>query len=233
MKNWLGVIFVGLSMPAISQTIGTLPGDLSIDKGVAYYQIPLTFPSGKGGITPSLAVSYSSSGPARSTLGAGFVLNGLSSIKRCGDHQAIEGGTSSVTYSLTDNFCLNGTRLIGTEGVIGKDGSKYRLHIDSQSKITLNGDSSTLTSYFVKHDKNGAVEEYRYNSLSKSWLLSSYKSNPNSESIAYNYDDLGQISSISYDSFNIAFNYSLVNKVVPTKHFKMDGRVQTSESNLV
>ena len=233
MKSWLGLIIVGLSTPAISQTIGTLPGELSIDKGVAYYQIPLTFPSGKGGITPSLAVSYSSSGPARSTLGAGLVLNGLSSIKRCGDHQAIEGGTSSVTYSLTDNFCLNGTRLIGTEGVIGKDGSKYRLHIDSQSKITLNGDSSTLTSYFVKHNKNGAVEEYRYNSLSKSWLLSSYKSNPNSESIAYKYDDLGQISSISYDSFNIAFNYGLVNKVVPTKHFKMDGRVQTSESNLV
>ncbi|TOM40093.1 SpvB/TcaC N-terminal domain-containing protein, partial [Vibrio parahaemolyticus] len=201
MKSWLGLIIVGLSTPAISQTIGTLPGELSIDKGVAYYQIPLTFPSGKGGATPNLAISYSSSGSTVSSLGSGFTLNGLSSIKRCGDHQAIEGVTSSVTYSLTDNFCLNGTRLIGKEGVVGKDGSEYRLHIDDQSKITLNGDSNIKTSYFVKRDKSGAVEEYRYHNISKSWLLSSYQIHPKAKGISYNYDDLGLLSSISYDSF--------------------------------
>ncbi|EKM3681665.1 type IV secretion protein Rhs [Vibrio alginolyticus] len=232
MKNWLGVIFAGLSIPAIAQTIGTLPGELSIDKGVAYYQIPLTLPAGKGGIAPDLALSYSSSGPVRSELGGGFSLSGLSAIKRCGDHQAIEGQVSSVTYSLTDNFCLNGTRLIGEKGVTGKDGSEYRLHVDNQSKIILNGDSNAASSYFIKHDKSGAVEEYHYNNLSKSWLLSSYKSNPSSASISYNYDNLGQISSIHYDSFSVIFNYLTINSGVPTKHYKIDGNIHRYESNL-
>ncbi|MCR9623647.1 hypothetical protein NB476_15030, partial [Vibrio sp. RM-44-3] len=230
MKNWLGVIFAGLSIPAIAQTIGTLPGELSIDKGVAYYQIPITLPAGKGGIAPNLALSYSSSGPVRSELGGGFSFSGLSAIKRCGDHQAIEGQVSSVTYSLTDNFCLNGTRLIGEKGVTGKDGSEYRLHVDNQSKIILNGDSNAASSYFIKHDKSGAVEEYHYNNLSKSWLLSSYKSNPSSESIYYNYDNLGQISSIHYDSFSVVFNYLPINSGVPTKHYKIDGNVHRYES---
>ena len=85
----------------------------------------------------------------------------------------------------------------------------------------------------MKHDKSGSIEEYRYNGVSKSWLLSSYKNHPKSEVINYNYDSLGQIESISYDSFRVAFNYKTINKIIPVKYHKVDGNAYQITSNLV
>lgn len=112
-------------------------GELSIEQGVAYYQIPLNLPNGIGGIQPALALSYSSAGTLRSALGAGFTLSGLSSISRCGDVPYIDGDYNTVTLTETDNYCLDGNRLVAVDGTIGKDQSIYTTYINTQAKLTL------------------------------------------------------------------------------------------------
>lgn len=107
----------------ITETVGTLPGELSVHQGIASYQIPIELPEGRGGNTPQLAIQYSSQGAANSALGVGFNIAGLSSIYRCGSQWFTDEQFRPVENSRLDNFCMDGNRLIVADGVRGEDGS--------------------------------------------------------------------------------------------------------------
>ncbi|EJS4042741.1 RHS repeat-associated core domain-containing protein [Vibrio vulnificus] len=234
MNKWLGLLISGIAIPAWSSTVGTLPGELSIEQGVAYYQVPLNLPSGIGGIRPEIALSYSSAGTLRSTLGAGFTLGGLSSINRCGDVPYIDDDYNTITLTETDNYCLDGNRLIAVNGTVGKDQSVYTTYINTQAKLTLSGDTTSSNSYFVLQEKNGSSKRYNYHELSQSWLLASELSHPKSAAINYHYDDLGQLASIEYDIYQVRFNYKNIYNSASSfiTHSKVNGIVKAQREHL-
>jgi len=88
-----------------------------------------------GLLISGIAIPASSAGTLRSTLGAGFTLGGLSSINRCGDVPYIDDDYNTITLTETDNYCLDGNRLIAVNGTVGKDQSVYTTYINTQAKV--------------------------------------------------------------------------------------------------
>ena len=103
----------------IKVSTSAVPGAMPYQTGVsahgqAQVSVPISVPDGVG-IQPALSLSYSS-GRTRDIkeknlpsdiVGAGWSLNGLSKIHRCQ-----VGSTRSVALNTTDQFCLDGQRLI-------------------------------------------------------------------------------------------------------------------------
>ena len=100
--------------PLRSETIpvvGAVTGSFDVGpSGEARYTIPLEVPRGPGGLQPSLAVAYHEGG-VDSYLGMGFQLAGLSEITRCAKTIATNAVPVPVTYTASDDFCLDGRRL--------------------------------------------------------------------------------------------------------------------------
>src|SRR6185503_3847977 len=89
-----------------SEPVGTLPGAIAVSPdGAAMYEIPLEVPAWRGGVTPTLALSYSS-GAENGWLGVGWTLRGLSSISRCPSTIARDGEARSVRFDSIDRLCL-------------------------------------------------------------------------------------------------------------------------------
>lgn len=147
----LGLFTASVCAQTVSytETVGTLPGELSITQGVASYQIPLELPQGRGGNTPQLALEYSSRGDVHSPMSVGFSLSGVTSIERCSSNQFTDQQYLPAENSPRDKFCMNGSRMVVADGVRGEDGSVYFLQQDDLTRLTLTNDASDSTSYFV------------------------------------------------------------------------------------
>src|SRR5262245_62462565 len=107
-----GLYLVALALPlagASGQTM-TLPGKFDVGAGGgASYSIPIVVPPGTAGMTPGLALVYSSQGD-NGLVGLGWSLSGLPSIGRCSTTLAQEGTRGSLTLAATDRFCLDGQK---------------------------------------------------------------------------------------------------------------------------
>ncbi len=134
-------------------TVGTLPGQVSIDPaGAAKYEVALALPPGTAGVVPTLSLAYNSQG-GDSILGHGWTLNGFSSITRCGKTRATDAGTTPgaaalktanrtrVNLNATDEFCLDGQRLVLVSGTHGA-AAVYRTEIDNFSKVVSFGSNT-------------------------------------------------------------------------------------------
>ncbi|WP_233081100.1 FG-GAP-like repeat-containing protein [Rheinheimera soli] len=112
------------------------------ESGQATYQIPIVIPAGIAGVQPSVSLSYNS-GAGEGIAGMGWNVSGLSSIHRCAKSIVQDGAISGVFMNANDGYCLDGQRLILTDGTYGQAGSTYRLEIDDFSVITaIRQDSS-------------------------------------------------------------------------------------------
>lgn len=80
------------------------------DLGQAVYSVPIYTPPGTNGLTPSLSLTYSSSG-GNGTFGNGWSLSGLSGISRCASTWAQDGIAREPRNDLNDKFCLDGQKL--------------------------------------------------------------------------------------------------------------------------
>ena len=63
--------------------VANLSGKLQVQEGAVHYTLPIPTPKGAFGLKPSIALSYRQ-GSADGTLGAGFALQEVRSISRCG-----------------------------------------------------------------------------------------------------------------------------------------------------
>jgi RHS repeat-associated protein len=134
------------STPIVAQAqdtaLGYLPGSGEVSaQGQYTYSIPIEVPAGRGGMQPSLALSYSSSAGS-GILGVGWSLSGTSSISRCvqtlstdGQVQGVHLTDSTATGSSSDRFCLDGKKLVAINGVYGQVGTEYRTEEDSYAQI--------------------------------------------------------------------------------------------------
>ncbi|MCG7496538.1 type IV secretion protein Rhs [Vibrio sp. Of7-15] len=235
MKTVVGLVAFLASGASYALEVGTLPGELVVDQGLASYQIPIELPKGKGGNTPDLTINYSSQGSVNSVIGPGFSLSGLSSISRCGSSIAVDGISRAADNTEQDNFCLDGSRLITSTGTKGKDGSIYRLLADNYSKVELHGDALDSSSSFTVKTKAGERYTYSYHEPVNSWKLTQDTNTTGQNPITYSYNELGNIQSISYDIYDVEFVYEPYTgksaSYYPV-HYKKDGVLVSSNKLL-
>jgi RHS repeat-associated protein len=223
-----------------SDAIEKLDGHLNVGPdGAATYDIPIELPRGRGGVQPSIGIVYRSTG-GDGTLGEGFSLRGLSSISRCrkskeqGDG---DGPHPEITFNLTsDQFCLDGQRLLLIEGTHGSNGAKYRTEIGAYSEIQIasqfNQSGLTGPERFKLFRRDGSITTFGGYTASKistqagrtaaiSWAIAS-EQDVNGNTIDYTHkQDVSQgvleISSVSYAGGKVEFVYEV--KLTPRKTF--------------
>lgn len=153
----------------------SLPGQYSVSsKGAFTYTIPIKVPPGIHRMAPHLAFSYSSQAPD-GYLGLGWSISGLSAITRCPSTWDQDNAPGGVTYTLTDRFCLDGKRLIITNGTYGGAGSTYQPEITDYSSITANGQSGNGPASFDVYGRDGI--HYEYGDSSDSQILAAPSGN--------------------------------------------------------
>lgn len=162
--------FVDLPSPnSTSESLGYTAGTFSVDNnGSANYTIPVMTVAGSGGFTPNVALTYNSQngyGP----MGKGWSVAGYSVISRCPQTFEQDGPTTAqnnleyvpgVTFTSTDRFCLDGQRMMVTDGDYGADGSLYRLEIDSITTIRSKGTYGDGPACFEVFRPSGLREYY-------------------------------------------------------------------------
>ncbi|CAN8139495.1 exported hypothetical protein [uncultured Thiomicrorhabdus sp.] len=122
----------------------SLEGEMSVDSsGQLSYVLPLNLPKGLNGVEPKLGLSYSSG--QDTYLGSGFSLNGVSSvIGRCAS-QTLLNSRRAVQNKASDDYCLDGQKLVLLNGTQGEAGSVYTTEVDSNSRIVAVGGDSKET----------------------------------------------------------------------------------------
>ena len=153
------VIGFCLSTTLQAQTVGTTPGQFSVDQGVASYTVPIAVPPGVAGMEPSLGLQVSSPG-SNGVAGLGGGLTGLSVISRCPATIAQDGFRGGIHFDDSDRYCLDGQRLIAIRGANGRDGSEYRTELDTLSKIVAHGSEGSGPRWFEVWTKAGQRLEY-------------------------------------------------------------------------
>lgn len=161
-----GVFYFVLMAMAISvqaNVVGMTGGQFRVDEsGAATYNIPLSLPEGRAGVTPQLSLHYSSNNMMEGTVGIGWSVSGLSAIARCPQKPIHDNGhIQQVKYSSEDKFCLDGQRLLLESGTYGAPGSTYYTEVASMSTITAYGGSETNgPQYFEVKNKAGETHYY-------------------------------------------------------------------------
>ena len=151
-----------MSISLASNPVGKIEDEFSVTPmGQAAYEIPIPVPAGTGGVAPKLSITYDSS---RKTglLGYGFDLTGLSIINRTPPDRYHDGQAGLVTFTETDNYSLDGARLILVTS--GQANREYRTENDIFSKITAYGSLAAPDSFVVK-TKEGLTYTYLSNKL--------------------------------------------------------------------
>ncbi|MCL6270747.1 FG-GAP-like repeat-containing protein [Sansalvadorimonas sp. 2012CJ34-2] len=142
-----------------SNLVGSLPGDFSVEQGRATYSIPLDLPPGVNGLKPDLALSYRGQ-MGSGILGAGWRLQGLSSISRCSVTLEQDGKKGGIKYNSDDRFCLDGQRLNAVSGNYGANNTEYRTEIDNFTKVVSYGTAGKGPQSFKAWTKGGHVIEF-------------------------------------------------------------------------
>ncbi|MDC8011242.1 RHS repeat-associated core domain-containing protein [Tahibacter soli] len=140
-----------------SDRVGALGGEFKVSEGGhATYRVDVYAPRGRGGLTPSVALSYSSAG-GEGLLGTGFNLEAASSIQKC--RSGKEFGDGDTVSSDLNQFCLDGQRLLLWKGTHMQAGAEYRTEVESFQRIVLS-DATPLPA--TMHGTNGTVPTYAF-----------------------------------------------------------------------
>ncbi|MFC4821945.1 toxin TcdB middle/N-terminal domain-containing protein, partial [Dokdonella ginsengisoli] len=158
--------FVVPTLDTESDQVGAIAGEFRVDEGGnAVYRIPLAVPAGAGGLSPSMALVYNSSG-SDGSLGTGFSLEGASAILPC--RPSAEAGDAGKPSADPNQFCLDGQRLLWVGGSPHRQaGAIYRTEIETFQRITLTAiqnpnvqDHDATGFMFTVEGKDGSVRTY-------------------------------------------------------------------------
>src|SRR5690606_11948573 len=135
--------------------VGNRPGKFAVSaRGNAVYQLPLALPSGTTGMTPELALAYSS-GAGDGLAGWGWTVSGFPSIRRRGAEYATNARKGAVDYNSSDRLCLDGNPLMLFSGSYLSSGAVYRPEIDDFTRVTQVGSGSST--WFKAELRNGRI----------------------------------------------------------------------------
>src|SRR6266446_4639234 len=152
-------LFARYAPPAVAQSMA-IPGKFDVSgTGAATYGIPIAVPAGTAGMTPALALSFSSQG-SNGIVGMGWSLSGLPSINHCPQTFAQDGVRGGVNFDSNDRFCLDGQWLVAISGAYGADGTEYRTEIESFTRVISHGTTGNAAVWFEVHTKSGQIMEF-------------------------------------------------------------------------
>jgi RHS repeat-associated protein len=156
---------------------GPVPGTAGVSGGAATYNIPLSLPPGRNGMSPEISINYSSKG-GNGIMGLGWSISAGSEISRCPKTLAQDEINGNVDYSNKDRLCLDGHRLvlvkvngnsIDDDGTPGADGSywsnnaEYRTEVETFTKVIYDATQDS----FLVYSKSGRINKYE--KLGLSW----------------------------------------------------------------
>jgi RHS repeat-associated protein len=149
---------VPMSVPAFVSTKSSFGHD---GAGGLAYTIPVEVPPGTAGMTPALALSYSSS-VGNGQMGVGWGIQGLQVIERCPSNLYTSNVVVGVRLDWMDRFCLNGKRLVSiTPGSLyGLDGTEYRTEVESFTKVISHGSFGAGPAWFEVWMRDGTILEF-------------------------------------------------------------------------
>ena len=194
-------VYPPVTPPAVnSNEVGITEGQLSVSlSGAANYNIPIAVPPGINGVVAQVSLAYNSQG-GNGIAGYGWNIAGVSAITRIPSTKFHNNNVGTINYNLSDNYALDGQRLVvksGTNGVYGENGTEYETENYSNIKITSYGVSSPVEnygpSYFIVEYPDGSKAYYGYingnnsNSRSQNEYAITYWENPQGVRINYNY----------------------------------------------
>ncbi|WP_172975471.1 RHS repeat-associated core domain-containing protein [Microbulbifer sp. THAF38] len=155
--------------PAVTTEQATTPGTLPYSADVsatgnAIINVPLQPAPGVNGLQPNLSLHYTSArfqkrmtqALPEDTLGYGWRLGGLSSIRRCVVNRP---NSDRVRLTDADSLCLDGEPLVLASGTHWQGGAQYRTLRDSFRLIELQKNSAGKIWFKVKNP-NGSINEY-------------------------------------------------------------------------
>ncbi|WP_445357450.1 RHS repeat-associated core domain-containing protein [Microbulbifer sp. ANSA002] len=155
--------------PAVTTEQATTPGTLPYSADVsatgnAIINVPLQPAPGVNGLQPNLSLHYTSArfqkrmtqALPEDTLGYGWRLGGLSSIRRCVVNRP---NSDRVQLTDADSLCLNGEPLVLASGTHWQAGAQYRTLRDSFRLIELQKNSAGKIWFKVK-TPSGSINEY-------------------------------------------------------------------------
>ena len=124
---------------ASGSDLGITPSNLDVSAtGAAVYTIPIAVPAGINGVQPNLALTYNSQA-GNGIAGYGWNITGISKITRVGSTPYHNGQLTGVNLTETDQFALDGQRLLLKEGTHGADGAVYETENFSNVKVIAKG----------------------------------------------------------------------------------------------
>lgn len=153
----------------IEFTVGKIDGAFSVNNsGAAVYSMTFDAPNG-GSLTPRVGLAYNSLYNGYGLAGYGFNITGISAITRGGHDMFHDGRLAGVTYTSSDNFFIDGKRLILQSGISGQDGARYTVEGDPFTKVVVHGNNNKYeaTTWFEVTDNTGMTYEYGNSANSK------------------------------------------------------------------
>jgi RHS repeat-associated protein len=221
------VLFTTLCEAGTEYLAGTIEGEFAVTaSGSASYNIPIEVPPGRNGLQPNLALQYNSQ-QGNGLLGLGWGLAGLSSISRCPKTIAQDGVEIGIQFDASDRFCLQGQRLVSTQGTYGASGTLYTTERESWSQISSLNRLENGPEYFAVTSKDGTLFEYggtdnsrillqSNNQTTRVWALNKVTDkNKNTLIVSYKQDRnngsyrVEEIKYTGYEGNNTAFDRSV------------------------
>jgi len=153
---------IAVTHPYSQYSVGSIKGSFDVnDMGAATYKIPIEIPSG-GGVDPQIAISYNSQSSSYGLLGYGFDVSGVSAITRTGYNPFTDGVKKGISYTSSDNYCLDGKRLILKSGTRGQEGAIYTVEGDPYTLVYSHGSysNSSANTWFEVKTPDGSVYTY-------------------------------------------------------------------------
>lgn len=148
-------------------SVGSIGGELRVgDDGSSNYSIAISIPPGINGMQPSANLNYSSSA-GNGLAGLGWGISLASSISRCNKTDPDGFITDVVKVLASDDYCLDGKKLILESGTAGTNGAVYKTQENSQITITAIGTSGNGPDYFEITDSEGRKTHYGKANTSK------------------------------------------------------------------
>lgn len=142
-----------------NRPVGVVEGHGAAASGSATYSVPLRLPPGTHGVVPELAMVYQS-GNGTGLLGYGWALQGMSAITRTRATIVTDGDIQPIDGDASDQFALDGVRLILLNGTQGAAGSVYEKEQTDFCTITAFGNTGSGPLYFECISKDGKKFEY-------------------------------------------------------------------------
>jgi RHS repeat-associated protein len=145
----------------LSKPIGEIQGNVNTTPtGGVGYSIPIFTSPGTNGLQPHITLSYNSQ-TADGIAGLGWNLSGFSIISRAGKNFYHNGKVQPVTFTASDMFLMDGTKLNAITGNNGANGTIYACETESFAKIVSNSSASADNpDWFGVTNNDGTKMEY-------------------------------------------------------------------------